>query len=277
MRMKLVCPKCLSHLKVPAEKIPVGGGWARCPKCAEMFYVQPPGQGLDLLSEPAKTPPARRQRSGRDESSQELLDRLRTQRGEENRDDRRFDLDFNKVTIFPEPALAPAVYQGMGVALLALPVLVMAVIFFKSGPAAPPPVSTVEFKTMLNNEFNPDLIRADLLQIRRQTTYKNSLLTQVDYSGSESRVFKYFAAEMVPGICDVINRLDIESDRPPKGFAATATCQGGILERLRMQVSWTDRTAIISFPGYSKHDQVVDLFPPRPSKPLAANTNAPGQ
>ena len=253
--------------------MPAGGGWARCPKCTEMFYVQAPGKGLDLLSEPPPTSPARRTRARRDESSQQLLDRLRTQRGEDVRDDRRFDLDLSKVTIFPEPALAPAVSQALGMALLALPIIVLGVIFFKSSPPGPPPISTTEFKERLNNEFNPDLIRADLLQIRRQTIYKKKLLTQIDFTGSESRVFKYFAANMVPGICDVISWLEIESERPTKGFAATAVCEGGILESLRMQVSWTDRTAVISFPGFSKHDQEVDLFP---AKPLAANKSAQG-
>jgi len=274
--MKLVCPKCLSHLKVPAAKVPAGGGWARCPKCAEMFYVQAPGQGLDLLSEAPGAPPARRrQRYGRDEGSQQLLDRLRTQRGEDVRDDRRFDLDLNKVIIFPEPALPPAVYQVIGLALLSLPILALAVIFFKSEPAAAPAPSAAEFKAQLNNEFNPALIRADLLQIRRQTIYKKRLLTQVDFTGSESRVFKYFAANMVPGICDAINQLEIESDRPTNGFSATAVCREGILESLRMQVHWTDRTAVISFPGYSQHDQEVDLFPLQ--SVVAGHANSPSK
>lgn len=259
MSMKLVCPKCLTNLKVPVEKVPADGGWARCPKCGEKFYVQPPGKALDLLSEPPQAPPTRK-RPGRDESSQMLLNQLRAKKGEKVGGDPRL-ADFKEVTIFPEPATAPGAYQALGAALLALPIIVLAIIFFKSDVAGNPPVSYADFNSRLNDEFNPDLIRTDLLQIRQRTTDKKRLKKQVDFSGSESRVFKYFAADMVPGVCDSISWLDIESDMPPKGFAATAVCVGGILERLRMQVNWTDRTAIISFPGYSRRDQEVDLFP----------------
>lgn len=252
--------------------MPVNGGWARCPKCAERFYIPAQGKGLDLISDIPGTSPARR-RSGRDDTSQQLLDRLRAKRGEEISDKRLFELDFNDITIFPEPALSPAVCQAIGIALLALPVLVLAIIFFKYDQPAPAPVSTSEFNEMLNNEFNSDLIRADLLQIRSQTINKNRLLTQIDFTGSESRVFKYFASDMVPGVCDVITWLDMESDSPTRGFEVTAVCEGGILEKLKMQVSWTDRTAIINFPGYSKHYQEVDLYP---LKPAAANKSAQG-
>jgi len=193
-----------------------------------------------------------------------MLDRLRAARGDEAWGSHNEDLgaEIPMVTIFPEPALSPAVGQAIGIALLCLPVLVLTMIFFSSKPPQPPPVSTAVFEEKFNDEMNVELVRADLVAIRKKMMRQQRVIYAVDFTGSESRIFKYFVHRLAPGRCDSFTRLDLESDKPIKGYLVTAACVEGSLKELKMEVTWTDRTARVHFPDYPEYeDDELDMFP----------------
>lgn len=261
--MKLVCPKCMTRLKVSADKIPPIGGWAKCPKCAERFFVQPPGKGVDLHSEASKEAGAGK-RPIRDSASQRFIDRLKSLRGESPDTIGHGPLIYSEVTIFPEPAISPAIYQGIGLALLAVPLLLLIMAFMiKSESASTPRQEAEKFNADFNDDKNIKLIRSDLVMIRRNMSKRPVITSTITYTGSESRVFNYFSERLTPGICKSISKLEINSNQPIKGFEATGTCSDGVTRRLKMLVTWTDKTAVVGFQGYPAHEE-VELYPIRP-------------
>lgn len=169
------------------------------------------------------------------------------------------------VTIFPTPGPAPVLYQVMGIILLSVPLLAIVFVLATSKqpetePYLPPDIRQTEF----SNDFKPEVIRLDLVNIRRYMRNQRRVPNFVDYSGSESRVFKYFASLLIPGVCDQITRLELKTEWPAKGFEATGQCEGGILKKITMQVVWDETRAIISFPGYSKKPAEVEMYPVHP-------------
>lgn len=261
--MKLVCPKCMTRLKAPADKIPLIGGWAKCPKCSERFFVQPPGKGVDLHSEASKDSGAGK-RPIRDSASQRLIDRLKSLRGESQDTLGHGPLIYSEVTIFPEPVISPAIYRTFGLALLSLPLLFLIMAFMvKSEPAATPDLEIEKFKASLNDDKNIKLIQSDLVTIRRNMSKRPIVNSTVTQTGSESRVFNFFSERLAPGICKSITRLEITSNQPIKGFEATGVCSEGASRRLKMLVTWTDKTAVVKIQGYPEHEE-MELYPIRP-------------
>lgn len=264
MKLILVCPKCMSRLKVGADKVPAVGGWARCPKCSERFFVKAPGSKVDLHSDASRSSaaPAPR-RVLRDSASQLLLNKLKSAKGVQAETGQGLDnraLIYGEVTIFPDPAPSPAVCQGLGIALLALPLLFLTIAFINSSPPSRPSQKAADFRSEMNDEGDIKLVRSDLVKIRRGILNQTKVASAIDRSGSESRVFKYYSSRLVPGICDAISRLELESERPTKGFEMTAVCAEGRSRRLKMEVTWNDKIARVKFPAHSKHED-MDLFP----------------
>lgn len=265
--MKLVCPKCASRLKIPPDKVPPAGGWARCPKCSERFFVPGPGREVDLLAEHLGGAGAAannyRRPPGRDAASQQLLNRLRKSgRGQAYGPGQR-EAGEAEVTIYPQVAPSPLIFRSVGLVFLLLPLIFMAVAFVKSGSKADVSDPTPAFNKLFNNEKDVELIRADLDNIKRKLLIQKKTNSLIRQSGAESRVFKYFAARLLaPGACDGISSLDLFADKPGRGFELTAVCVDGPVRRLKMEVAWHDGLALVRFPGYSKTDE-LDLYPPR--------------
>lgn len=47
--MIVTCTECAARYRVNEDKLPPGGGNIKCPKCAHVFFVKPPGAALDEL------------------------------------------------------------------------------------------------------------------------------------------------------------------------------------------------------------------------------------
>ena len=168
-----------------------------------------------------------------------------------------------EVTIFPEPAPSPDFYMGIGIALLTLPLIVMGILFVKAGPDvnAQPLSQPSVFKAVLNDEENPLLIRSDLLEMRRNILSRVNYSKEVYNAGIETRIFSYFSVRMAPNVCPDLRYLELSAPKPGRGFELTGICRNGILDKLKMEVSWTGRTAIVRFPGISPHQEEIELFP----------------
>lgn len=264
--MKLVCPKCLSSLTVPDGKMPANGGWARCPRCAGRFFVKPASAAAP--GPPGHTPaeafPARPLQ--RDADSQRLIDRLKKIRGGEQRADVIDDPAasvYAEITIFPEPAPSLLKYQIIGGLLLFLPLIIGSWVFFRAEPPAAvnSPVAAGELRRSFDDDYRPEQVRADLLRIRKNMFNRKSPLN-VTQSGPESRVYKYFAGRLVPGVCDDISGLVLERMNDADGFSVIATCLGN-RKTVMAHVVWQGRMAQVNFPGYKKWEE-FEVYPLTP-------------
>lgn len=270
--MKLTCPKCQSQLKVPADKIPAAGGWARCPHCSEKFFVKSPATQVDLLS---PTPgDGSTGRLGRNAEGQRLLDRLKAagRAPESPKAPGWSDFISQEVTIFPEPAPTPALYQALGLTLLGLPVLLLGLFFAWYEAPAQPAAPTAVFEKTFNNAQDPKQVLVYLDIVRRNMANQKRIISTIRRTGSESKIFNYFAARLMPGTCDDISRLEMTSDAPTKGFEATGYCIGGKVNWLKMEVVWTNRAAIVSFPHYSKAEE-MEMYPLEPRAVRTSEVN----
>lgn len=269
--MKLVCPKCQARLRISDQQVPANGAWAKCPKCRERFFINPAAQSAADLTRPYQSEKPNGPASiRRDQSSQQLIERLRTKRGlEAGEGGGGFDPDL--VTVYPELRISQDFYQPIGLALLAVPVLCL-VWLLTSLDTAPrqidasrDPQKIMAAKRASDN--NIDLVRQDLLNIKRDLMRRPRQVVSVDHTGPESRVFNYFMSDMLPGVCSGIDYIEVSDLKPAYGFAAKARCVDMPKNYLEMKVEWVARKAVVTFPYYRTKDE-IDLYPPSGSQRL---------
>lgn len=274
--MKLTCPKCHSNLRIPAEKVPITGAWASCPKCQERFFIKPPAQqqqaaaGVigprhsEALKAPqtAAPPPAAGSLKRRDQESQRLLERMKRKRPE-LRTEQPEPIDFSALTVYPEFVSYPVARQVVTGILLATPLVVMAVIFYAGSNVKPQPLAPSTTLVKMQDKSNTELVKNDLRSLRKHMQRRQNVVRmRIDSSGPEARIFNYFMERMVPGVCEGegISSLRIAADSS-KGFSALGTCTSNSKE-LEMNVVWTMNTAKVSFTGYpAQGTEEIDLFP----------------
>lgn len=264
--MKLVCPKCQAKLKIPDQQIPATGAWAKCPKCQERFFINPAAQSAVDLTTPFQRPNQAPAPLGRrDSSAQQLIERVRAKRGlptDQRRD--AFD-ESGLVMVYPKPAVSAGTYQAIGLALLAVPILFI-VIFFSSLPDSESSDSSrpkpAEIVTKINDiNSNHALIRQDLLNIRKGLVNRPRPVYGAGYSTSETRVFNYFVANMLPeDICSRTDYTEVTRLTSAYGFTAKGRCLQGKGNVLELRVEWTTQKAMILFPYYQAKSE-FDLYP----------------
>lgn len=265
--MKIVCPTCQAKLKISDHQVPAAGVWAKCPKCHERFFIKPSAQIIFDLTAPFQRPA---QAPGplprRDPMAQQIVERARVKRGLAVGPIRNAaDEESSPVTVFPKAAVPPEVYKAIGLALLGFPILFIA-IFFSSLPYSKPelspglqPAAIVAKINDVNN--NQALIRQDLLNIRKDMVRRPRPFYGSGYSSSETRVFNYFVANMLPEeICSGIDYTEVTKLTSAYGFTVRGHCLGGNGQPLEMRVEWTLKKATIQFPYYQARSE-FDLSP----------------
>jgi predicted Zn finger-like uncharacterized protein len=259
--MKLACPKCGRHLAVADNLVPGAGGWARCPRCGEKFFLKPPA-GPELGSPNVSSAPVR---GGADR--EELLKRLKVrspqaaaaaQQWEDNH------ADFEEVTIFPRRALSPETALAAGCLILTL-ALLSTLLLFLSSVHHREEFPQDRAPARLNNDQSPDLVRQDLVDILRRHSRRDYLWVVVDFTGPESRVFKYCRDRLVPeDHCPNLVRLELKSTAPAEGLSLFGSCQDHDgrqdPEPLELRLKWVERAALAGFTGYQGFLE-LEMFP----------------
>lgn len=266
--IKLVCPQCQLNLRVPRQRVPAAGAWAQCPRCQERFFINPAGSSIEDLTRPfaGDAPEASSARAGgvagRDSSSQRLLDRVKAKRGLPEEVEYEPDL----IIVYPEPALPDYAYRAASAAMLCLPLLVAFLLFSTTNSrlnqVEPPPAPVNTAVDRLNDRENPESIRADLLNIKRDHAFRRRAVYGIGYSGPESRVFNYFMNRLAPEACDGVSYLQITvPGGGGQGFRATGICLAPEGRRLEMRVDWIDQGSRITFP-YTNRSEDFGLQSP---------------
>jgi len=246
--MKLVCPRCAARSRIPAERVPAKGAWARCPKCEERFFVKskgpetPVGQAPDL----GTGVPGPHSRSP---EAQRIIDRLRGPReaeAESRLAPPRPDQEL--VTVFPEAAADYRLYF-LGLILVVVFMAVGVAMLFKESLEVSPVASQPTLAEFKVTEFGQDQLRANLAYIRKSTNRRNHFTRRITTPGPEFQVFETLLERLAPGGCSGLDTLVLESKSPAGGFEVLALCRPKGLYEFKMSVRWRDGFAVITMPG----------------------------
>lgn len=255
--MKLTCPKCRAKSTVPDERVPAAGAWARCPGCGERFFVRHLGQAAGLDSRPQQAPA--KSTRGRSEEAQKMINRLRAKTEAEaftSLDGPAYNPEI--ITVFPQP-MSNDIGTFLAIGILAALVGFVLIGSFQKGStvkvASPEPTRIIDVPAYGEKE-----LRTDFLLFRKLTTDRPHLRREVNYTGYESRVVKYFLRELAPDECQEITSLYIKADRVSNGFTATAVCLDPGRGIPDMHVRWEGRDAVIMFEGRDERRKFT-LFP----------------
>jgi len=159
------------------------------------------------------------------------------------------------VTIFPRRAWSKEASLAAGCLILAL-VLVSVLLVFRASvhrPSAPPAPSPVPAR--LNDDQGEALVRQDLAELLRRNAGRQYLWTVVDYSGPESRIFRFFRARLVPKEdCPGLSRLELKSAAPGEGLSFWGTCLNQadqvLDEPLELKLRWAGGSVKAAFTDY---------------------------
>ena len=253
--MKFICPKCNAALTIPDRQVPEAGAWARCPKCRERFYLKAKPVDLHAKHERAAAPPTRTRSS----DAQSLIDRLRS-RNNPDADTylRGPDNDFGSVTVFPEPAPNYLLYAAGVGGMVGVFLAALGGMFNYEGPQSSTRAAAV---FPAQRPYDHDGLRGDLMSIRRDLSQHKNVARQISYRGRESRVYKYFLAELAPDKCQEIIGVRLWSTDTVYGFNAAAECADDRLSVPELEVRWEGESARVAMAGQEK-SMSVDLAPP---------------
>jgi hypothetical protein len=188
----------LAKLRVKA--VPATDAWGICPHCSERFFVPSPDKKR-ILEAVVQPRPFR-----------------------------------SPVTFKPEPAPASRLElwpetlprrKGLGAALIVLAVsgLLYGLVRLygeaagsTAGQRPDPPAQVAA------SSYGDEELRVDLRYLRRRLSNYVRHARRIDFSGPESRVFKFLQAELFPQGCSEIVSLDLATENAADGFALKSTC-----------------------------------------------------
>ena len=194
--MILICPKCRGKMKLPGERIPRPGAWARCPRCQERFYIE--------------IGPLDQDRDGGSPGRQLLV---------------RTSLegpayDISQLTVFPETASSS--WLASVIAPLAAALIIAAAWFLQSFGGAGQGVFqlTVAFSPEI---YGLEALKSDLAFLRKKAVPNRHLDYDIVHEGPEYRVFRFFLADRRQS-CRNLRSLNLRSSNPEKGFIIRGDC-----------------------------------------------------
>ena len=259
--MKFSCPKCQARLNLPVERVPVSGAWAKCPRCAERFFIPALDKTLNLTA----TPQARASSFSagvKSSERQELLSRLKKKNGTAIGEEPPIDL--NEITVYPEYSESPMLRKVVTGVLLVIPLVFVIVAFLSATPVtSPDQVSSIAQEKI--SVFKPQesiaYIKKEIMSMRRRLMFRGEFKFDIDSSGVETRVFNYFMNKIIPDICKNISHLEMSSMDSQYGFKAVGSCiDKGSPAKVEMEVQWSGNIAIITFPKLSGNMYEIQLF-----------------
>jgi hypothetical protein len=96
-------------------------------------------------------------------------------------------------------------------------------------------------------EYSQAQISKDLAALRQKIRVTRQINQEIDYSGLESRLYKYFVKTLAPNHCQQFVAIRLWSLRTAEGFTVTGVCQNGTQKVPVLEVKWDEsRMAKIS-------------------------------
>jgi hypothetical protein len=243
-------------MAIADERLPLAGAWAKCPGCQERFYIKPPGQPVDLSAPPQAFPPL----PANSQANRDLAARIKRRQNRVESREEVVEYDPEAITVFPERAASPAFYSALAGFLLLLPLAAVAVAFSRVDIPPPPAPKYGQPLLAAIDPKTRNLVRNELIGLRREFMNRRPFSSGVNYSGPESRIFNYFMEILAPEACGGISYLKIESSAPRQGFTATGTCTDDENAFLKLDITWPNRHAVAQIQGYAGQEE-IELFP----------------
>ena len=207
----VVCPKCLRRYRVPWSKIPKQGAWVNCPTCQERFIIKLEDTGfLDFQPD---TPPKPGGGASRPKASNYLYRPGEDAPGE------------LLVTVLDPVTPKARRYWGVGLILVILAIFAAeAAILRSSWMSARGMGEEIEVVIPPPPVYGEAALASDLRTIQESTVSSVTLDRLIEYTGGESRVFKYAAAVLAPETCEEITSVSMRSSAPASGLSLRASC-----------------------------------------------------
>jgi hypothetical protein len=113
--------------------------------------------------------------------------------------------------------------------------------------------------------YGLDDLAYDLKSIQAATVAKTFVDRKVDFTGHESRVYKYAVSQLAPKACQSITALDIITNEPTAGLLMTGTCFNSAEIPAGVKIFWRGREATIVIDGFERSGRLdVLIHPPAP-------------
>jgi hypothetical protein len=251
--MILYCPGCRAKLRLSDEYQNKKEIWIKCPKCGERFRPQSEDLTAQLADAPKSTSPSPiGKKAVEDLISRMDLDKM----GQAMQD--RDDFTLDAIPVIPEPPTRAKLYTSITIFLVVAMLVALGVVFWN---AVAPPVQTQAAETPPPPDYGKDMLLPDIMALRKDILRLRHVDRNINYTGPESRIYKYFVNNLAPDLCQEITGIHIWSPRTSEGFKMKGTCLDPNQDPAILEVNWNIQLAQITV---SNRPLVVDLPLPRP-------------
>jgi hypothetical protein len=253
--MLLHCPGCRAKLRLSDEYQNKKEIWIKCPKCGERFRPQSQNLTLELSSVP-KSSGAGPSPEGK-KLVDDLLSRMDLEKiSQAKKDSDEFTLD--AIPVIPEPPKRIKIYTAITTVLVIAMLAALGIIFKYS---VAPPYQTQAAETPPPPDYGQDILLNDIVALRKDLLRLRHVDRTIEYRGRESRIYKYFVANLAPDLCQEITDIHIWSPSTYQGIKMRATCLKPTEDAATLEFNWNPQVTKISIAG---RPLVVDLPLPRP-------------
>jgi hypothetical protein len=107
----------------------------------------------------------------------------------------------------------------------------------------------------------------DLRSLRGSTVANTFIDRQVNFTGLESRVYKYAVSKLAPNACQAITALALKSQDPSANLTMRGTCLEAGDVPAGVKVIWSGREANLFIEGFERSGRLTVLMYPPESRP----------
>jgi predicted Zn finger-like uncharacterized protein len=258
----VVCPKCLGRYRVPLSKIPRQGAWVTCPSCSERFIIKLNDQSFTepqtTTAPQTTTPHGAMAVPGATKEIKPHMYRLWNQE----------QVSELEVTILDPVTPMVRRYWGIGLVAALLLIFLAEALILRSS------LRTANSMTELQQNSRPqapqvyglDELALDLRSLQIGTVNSTFVDREIDFTGHESRIYKYAVSQLAPGNCQSITRLNLQSNEPGRWLNLIGTCFNQSERPATIRVAWNGRYADLFVDGHARSTRLnVLIHPPEPS------------
>jgi hypothetical protein len=122
-------------------------------------------------------------------------------------------------------------------------------------------------KPLAPTAYSLDELVLDLRSLQAGTVNNTFVDRTVDFTGNESRIYKFAVSQLAPNSCQSITRLNIQSNEPSRELDMIGTCLNRTERPVTIRVVWNGRYADVFPEGQGRTNRLnVLIHPPMPGE-----------
>jgi hypothetical protein len=122
--------------------------------------------------------------------------------------------------------------------------------------------------------YGPAELAYDLKNLQENTVNRTFVDHRVNFTGNESRIYKYAVSKLAPRACQSITALTVYGRVPSSGLLMTGTCLNQNELAAGVKVVWNGRRATLYIDGHERAGNLDILVYPPDAAELAAQEKA---